>query len=41
MESSISKKMKTVKASTVKPNGKPPPVDKYLGIEPDIRFYEI
>ena len=34
-------KMKTVKSSTAKPNRKPPPGDKYVGIEPDTRFYEI
>ena len=34
-------KINTVKASTTKPNGKPQSVDKLLGIEPDIRFYEI
>ena len=27
--------------STAKPNGKPPPVDKTLGIDPYIHFYEI
>ena len=41
MESSISMNMKTVKASTTKPNGKTPSGDKYLGIEIYIRFYEI
>ena len=34
-------KMKTVKASTSKPNGKPPPGDKSLRVEIDIPFYEI
>ena len=29
------------KASTTKPLGKPLPGDKFLGIEPAIRFYEI
>ena len=33
--------LKTVKASTAKPDNTPPPGDKTLGIEPDIRFYEI
>ena len=33
--------MKTIKASTDKPNSKPPPGDKTLGIEPVVRFYEI
>ena len=33
--------MKIVKASTSKPNSKPPPGDKTLGIDPDNRFYEI
>ena len=32
---------KTVKASTAKNNGKPPPENEPLGIDPDIRFYEI
>ena len=40
MARSISKKNK-VKGSTGKPSGKPPPVDKTLGIDPDILFYEI
>ena len=39
MASTIS--MKTAKASTAKPNGKPPPVDKTLGIDPYTHFYEI
>ena len=34
-------KMKTIKVSTAKLNGKPPPGGKYPGIEPDIHFYEI
>ena len=33
--------MKTLKASTSKPNDKPPYGDNTLGLEPDIRFYEI
>ena len=33
--------MKKLKASTAKPNGKPLPGDKYLGLEPAIIFYEI
>ena len=33
--------MKTVKASTTKPNGKTPSGDTYLGIEIYLRFYEI
>ena len=40
MAKSISK-INSVKASTEKLLGKPPPGDKTLGIEPDIRFYEI
>ena len=40
MAKTISKKI-SVKASTAKPLGKPPPGDKTCGIEPDIRFYEI
>ena len=40
MEKSISKR-NSVKASTAKPSGKPPPGEKTLGIEPAIRFYEI
>ena len=39
MESTVS--MKTLKASTAKTNGRPPPGDKSLGIEPDILLYEI
>ena len=39
MERTIS--LKTVKASTAKPNGKPPPGDKTLGLDSLIRFYEI
>ena len=34
-------RLKTVKASTEKPNGKPPPGDKSLDLEPDIHIYEI
>ena len=41
MARSISTKMKTVKASTAKPNVKPPPRDNFIGIEPDIHVYEI
>ena len=41
MARSIIMKMKTVKSSTEKPNGKPPSWDKPLGVEPDICFYEI
>ena len=41
MARTISMIMKTVKASTAKPNGKPPPRSKSLGIEPAILFYEI
>ena len=37
----ISMKMKTVKASTAKPNSKPIPGDKYLGLEPATCFYKI
>ena len=33
--------MKTVKSSISKPNGKPPPGNKTLGLESDNRFYEI
>ena len=33
--------MKIVKASTSKPNSKPPPGDKTLGIDPDIHFNKI
>ena len=40
MEKSISEKS-SVKASAAKPSVKPPPGDKYFGIDPDIRFYEI
>ena len=32
---------KSTKASTSNPNGKSPPRDKTLGLEPDTRFYEI
>ena len=40
MANHISKKI-SVKDSTAKPSGKPPPGDKTYGLEPDIRFYEI
>ena len=40
MARSISKK-NTVKASIDKNLGKSPPGDKTIGIDPDIRFYEI
>ena len=40
MAGSISMKKKTVKESTSKPNIKPLPGDKQLGIDPAIRFYE-
>ena len=40
MANHISKKI-SVKDSTAKPSGKPPPGDKNYGLEPDIRFYEI
>ena len=33
--------LKPVKASAANNNGKPPPGDKTLGVDPDIRFYEI
>ena len=33
-------KRKAVNYSTDKPNSKPPPGDKSLGIDPDIRFYK-
>ena len=33
--------MKTVKASTYKPNSNPSPGYKNFGLEPDIFFYEI
>ena len=33
--------MKTVKASTAKPNTKPRPGDKTLGLDTAIQFYEI
>ena len=39
MENTIS--LKTVKASTAKPNIKPPPGDKTLELDPAIPFYEI
>ena len=41
MASSISTEMKIVKASIAKPNGKPPPGCKSLGVDTDIRLYEI
>ena len=41
MARSISMKMKKLKASTSKPNVKPPPGDESLGLEPVIGFYEI
>ena len=40
MVRSISKQIKALKSSTYKSNGKPPPGDKLLGIEPDICLYE-
>ena len=40
MAKPISNKI-SVKASTAKPLGKPPPRDKTCGLEPYIRFYEI
>ena len=40
MENPISKK-RSVKASTAKPLGKPPPGDKTCGLETDICSYEI
>ena len=40
MARSISK-INPEKASTSKPLGKPLPVDKYLGIDPAIWFYEV
>ena len=40
MTNTISKKI-FVKASAAKPLGKPMSRDKYLGIEPEIRFYDI
>ena len=33
--------IKTLKASTVNHNGKPPPRDKTLGLDPVIHFYKI
>ena len=41
MARSVSIEMKIVKASIAKPNGKPTPGDKSLGIDTDIRLYEI
>ena len=40
MAKTISKK-RYVKASSAKTSGKPVPVDKTFGVEPDIRFYAI
>ena len=40
MENTISKKI-LVKASEAKPLGKPSPGDKNLGVELEIRFYDI
>ena len=40
MAKTISKKS-SVKASSDKPSGKPPPRDKILGLDPEIRFYDI
>ena len=40
MAKSISKR-NPLKASTAKPLGNPPPGNKTLVINPDIRFYEI
>ena len=40
MARSISKRS-SLKASTAKPLGKPLPGNKYLGIDSDLRFYEI
>ena len=36
-----SNKKSSVTASAAKPSGKPPPRDKTLGIDPDIRFYNL
>ena len=33
--------MTTLKASTVNPNGNPPPRDKTLVLDPSISFYEM
>ena len=33
--------LKTAKVSTANPNGVPLTGDKTLGVDPDIRFYEI
>ena len=41
MARTVSMKIKTVKASTSKPNDKPLTRDKFLGFEPDIRSYKI
>ena len=41
MEKSVTMKMKTVKASTAKPNVKPPLGNKLLGIDPYIHFNEL
>ena len=40
MEKTISKKS-SVKASATNPSGKPPPGDKTIGLDPEIRFYAI
>ena len=40
MAKPISKK-RSVKASVAKPLGKPPPGDKFCGLDPAIRFYDI
>ena len=40
MVKTISKKI-SVKASAAKPSGKPLPRNKTIGIETDIRFYDI
>ena len=40
MDNTTSKKI-SVKDSSAKPSGKPPPGDKTFGIEPEIRFYAI
>ena len=40
MVKTTSKKV-SVKASAAKPLDKPPPRDKTMGIEPEIRFYEL
>ena len=40
MAKTISRKI-SVKASEAKPLGKPPPGDKTLELDPEIRFYEL